>query len=52
MITNLKNTVWGVKHLVGRQFSDPVVQEEVKRLPFRVVQQSGDRVGVKVQGNG
>jgi molecular chaperone DnaK (HSP70) len=49
MVTNLKNTVWGFKRLVGSPFSDPFVQEEVKRMPFQVVEQPGDRVGIKVQ---
>lgn len=49
MITNVKNTVWGFKHLLGKQFSDPAVQEEIKRLPYKVVEQPGDRIGIQVR---
>ena len=45
----MKNMVWGFKHLIGGKFSDPAVQEEIKRLPFKVVEQHDDRIGIKVQ---
>ncbi len=48
LVMNCKNTVWGFKNLVGRKFSDPVVQEELKEFPFVVVQQPNDVVGIKV----
>jgi molecular chaperone DnaK (HSP70) len=47
--TNLKNTVVNFKRFLGRQFRDPVVQQEIQRnLPFSVVEQSDGSVGVQV----
>ncbi|KAH3762417.1 heat-shock protein 70 [Pelomyxa schiedti] len=36
-LRNVRNTVIGVKRLLGRKFNDPIVQAEIPRLPFRVV---------------
>jgi len=49
-VTNPKNTVFSVKRLIGRKFVE--VQEEVKRLPYKVVQaKNGDaHVEVEVKG--
>ncbi|OXA61158.1 heat shock 70 kDa protein 4L [Folsomia candida] len=48
LVTNIKNTIWSFKRFLGRRFDDPYVQEEIKRMPFKVVAhpQSG---GVAVQ---
>ena len=35
--TNPTNTVYDVKRLIGRNFSDPEVQEQTKHLPFKIV---------------
>ncbi|MBK9031171.1 MAG: molecular chaperone DnaK [Myxococcales bacterium] len=35
-ITNPENTVFSSKRLIGRKFSDPVTQEELKRVPYKV----------------
>ena len=47
-IMNFKSTVFGFKVLLGRKFSDPYVQEEIKKLPFAVVQRPNDGIGIKV----
>ena len=49
-VTNPKNTVFSVKRLIGRKFVE--VQEEVKRLPYKVVAaKNGDaQVEVEVKG--
>lgn len=49
LISNFKNTVWGWKKLIGRKFQDPVVQRELKHLPYEVVEGPNDSVGIKVQ---
>lgn len=38
--SNPRNTVYDVKRIIGRSFSDPVTAEEAKRFPFRVVEGS------------
>ena len=48
LVMNPKNTIWGYKCLVGRKFSDPIVQEAIKGFPYEVVQQPGDEIGIKV----
>nr|CAD7396596.1 unnamed protein product [Timema poppensis] len=47
MVTNMKNTIYGFKRLLGRKFSDPFVQKELQFLPFKVVQQAGGSIGIK-----
>ncbi|MBI4337197.1 MAG: molecular chaperone DnaK [Chloroflexi bacterium] len=36
-IVNPENTVFSVKRLMGRKHADPTVQEDVKRLPYKIV---------------
>lgn len=48
MVTNMKNTIYGFKRLLGRKYNDPYVQQELKYLPFRVVQQPNGSIGIKV----
>ncbi len=46
--TNFKNTIEGFKTLIGRHYSDPVVQDEIKRQHYAVEQLPGDQIGIKV----
>ncbi|XP_034825268.1 97 kDa heat shock protein isoform X1 [Maniola hyperantus] len=48
MITNMKNTVFGFKRLLGRKFSDPHVQKELKHFPFKVEQRPDGGIGIRV----
>lgn len=47
-ITNPKNTIFAVKRFIGRRWSDPEVQEEVKRLPYETRERPDGGVEVKV----
>ena len=47
-VTNYKNTIWGFTPLLGRKFSDPIVQEEMKRVPYQIIERPGDEIGIKV----
>src|SRR5210317_1593408 len=36
-VTNPDNTVYAVKRLIGRKFSDDVVQKDIKMVPYKIV---------------
>lgn len=50
MVLNSKSTVYSVKRLVGRKFSDPSVQTDTKWLPYTVKAGKNDMAVVEVQG--
>jgi molecular chaperone DnaK len=35
-IVNPENTIFSIKRLIGRKFDDPIVQSDIKRLPYRI----------------
>ncbi len=47
-ITNPKNTVHSVKRLIGRRYSDPEVQKELKRLPYETKERKDGGVEIKM----
>jgi len=48
LLTNLKRTFFGFKSLLGRKFDDPVVQDEISRLPYPVKKGRDGEVVVEV----
>ena len=36
-VTNSENTVFSIKRLIGRKYSDPEVQRDIKVMPFKIV---------------
>ncbi len=46
-VTNASNTIYGVKRLIGRKFSDKEVQKDIKIMPFEIVKHDSG-VGVKM----
>ena len=51
-VSNQKNTFFDVKRLIGRNFSDSIVQKEIKNMPFKVTAGSNDRVLIEATVNG
>lgn len=47
-VTNMKNTVYGLKRLLGRKFQDPHVQREIQSLPFNILEDKSGNIGIKV----
>ena len=48
-ITNPENTVFAVKRLIGRKYADPIVQNDIKILPYKMEQASNGDVHVKIR---
>ncbi|CAI7783501.1 unnamed protein product [Closterium sp. NIES-53] len=46
---NPTNTVFDAKRLIGRRFSDPTVQADMKHWPFKVFSGPGDKPMIEVQ---
>jgi L1 cell adhesion molecule like protein len=49
---NPENTIFDAKRLIGRRFSDPVVQDDMKHWPFKVIQAEGDKPKLQVNYQG
>ena len=49
-VTNPENTIFSVKRFIGRKFSDAVVQEDIKLLPYDVLEASNGDVKVSLDG--
>ncbi len=48
-VTNPKGTVYSIKRFMGRRYSE--VAEEIKQVPYEVVDTGSDQVKVKVRGD-
>jgi molecular chaperone DnaK (HSP70) len=49
--SNPTNTVFDAKRLIGRKYTDSVVQTEMKTFPFKVVSHSSGNCGIQVDYN-
>ncbi|KAK8847275.1 Hsp70 chaperone [Tritrichomonas musculus] len=49
---NPTNTVFDSKRMIGRKFSDPIVQSDIKHWPFKVIQGDSDKPQIEVQWKG
>jgi molecular chaperone DnaK len=49
-ITNPKNTLYAVKRLIGRKFSDEFVQRSLRTLPYEIIEAANGDAWVRVNG--
>lgn len=48
-VTNAKNTVFAIKRLIGRKFSDKEVKDDLKIMPYKIASNKGN-AGVEMDG--
>ncbi len=48
-VTNPHNTLFAVKRLIGRKFTDDVVQKDIKMVPYKIVQADNGDAWVQVR---
>jgi molecular chaperone DnaK len=50
-VTNPQNTLFAVKRLIGRRFDDPVVQKDIKMVPYGIVKADNGDAWVEIKGD-
>ncbi len=50
-VTNPKNTLYAVKRLIGRKFSEKEVQKDIDLMPFKIAAADNGDAWVEVRGN-
>jgi molecular chaperone DnaK len=49
-VTNSRNTIYSIKRFMGRKYDE--VQEEIKRVPYKVVRTANGEVAIEVEVDG
>ncbi|MDH3390777.1 MAG: Hsp70 family protein, partial [Desulfobulbaceae bacterium] len=48
-VTNPSNTLYAIKRLIGRKFTDPEVTKSIKVSPFKIVEGKSGEVSVEAE---
>ncbi|OAP55516.1 hsp7-like protein [Fonsecaea erecta] len=49
-VVNPENTLFATKRLIGRKFSDPEVQRDIKEVPYKIVQHTNGDAWLEARG--
>ena len=49
-VTNPESTLYAIKRLIGRRFSDAEVKKDIKNAPFKIIKADGGDAWVEVRG--
>ena len=50
-VTNPENTIFAVKRLIGRNFSDPSVKKDIETSPFKIINSEKGDAWIEAKGN-
>lgn len=48
-VTNPTNTLFAIKRLIGRSFSDQIVQKDISMVPYKIIRAANDDAWIKVK---
>ncbi|KAL7270730.1 Hsp70 ATPase ssc1 [Rhizina undulata] len=49
-VVNPENTLFATKRLIGRKYTDPEVQKDIKQVPFKIIQHTNGDAWVEARG--
>ncbi len=49
-VTNPKNTIFGIKRLIGRRFNDPLTKKDQELVPYNIVESGNGDAWVDIKG--